>query len=219
MPGGSPWPDATPARAEIFPPTAVRPDGLVLVRSRGRRDPCPRDRSPPGRAPPSSHAGRSVSPVPPVAASPGAGGDAGRRERQSRAVAHGALPRGGVRDGVLPLWVLLAGAGLLWAICRATAQRHQRRRATAKHQRSLEGRLDHRDRQRVYRARCRLRVTDAPSPRRPRSTTITPPGRHAAHRPVCLVCGRVWVRRRARREPPARSGGAERRKAPDNGDS
>ena len=37
-----------------------------------------------------------------------------RRERQSRAVAHGALPRGGVRDGVLPLWVLLPGAGLLW---------------------------------------------------------------------------------------------------------
>ena len=39
---------------------------------------------------------------------------AGRRESQSQAVAHGAVPRGGVRDGVLPLWVLLAGAGLLW---------------------------------------------------------------------------------------------------------
>ena len=60
--------------------------------------------------------------------------------------------------------------------CRATAQRHQRRHATARHQRSLEGRLDHRDRQRAYRARRRLRcVTDAPSPGPPRSTTIALP--------------------------------------------
>ena len=37
-------------------------------------------------------------------------------------------------------------------------------------------RLDHRDRQRAYRARCRLRgVTDTPSAGRPRSATITPP--------------------------------------------
>ena len=67
-------------------------------------------------------------------------------------LAHGTVPRGGVRDGVLHLWVLLAGASLLWGALprsRATAQRHQRRRATAKHQRSEEGRLDHRDRQRV----------------------------------------------------------------------
>ena len=36
------------------------------------------------------------------------------RDRQSCAVAHGAVPRGGVRVGVLPLWVLLPGADLLW---------------------------------------------------------------------------------------------------------
>ena len=107
------------------------------------------------------------------------------------AVAQGAVPRGGVRDGVLPLWVLLAGVGLLWGALprdRATPST-----ATARHQRSVEGRLDHRDRQRVYRAQCRLRrVTDAPSPAPPRSTTIASPvGRHAASRPVCLVCGRL----------------------------
>ena len=39
--------------------------GLEVVRSRRRRDPCVRDRRPPGRAPPSAHAGRSVSPVTP----------------------------------------------------------------------------------------------------------------------------------------------------------
>ena len=114
MPGGSPWPDAPPARAEIFIPTRARPEGLDLVRSRRRRDPCARDRrprdarrrppTPVGRSPPSRH----------VAASPGAGGAAGRRESQSEAVAHGAVPRTGVRDGVRPLRVLLPWAGLLW---------------------------------------------------------------------------------------------------------
>ena len=76
--------------------------------------------------------------------------------------------------------------------CRATAQRHQRRQANARHQRSEEGRLDHRDRQRAYRARCRLRrVTDTPSTRPPRSTTIASPVGHAPIRPVCRVCGRA----------------------------
>ena len=77
--------------------------------------------------------------------------------------------------------------------CRAPAQRRQRRTANAKHQRSPEGRLDHRDHQRAYRARCRLRgVTDTPSTGRPRSATIAPLGGHPAIRPVCIVCGRVW---------------------------
>ena len=94
--------------------------------------------------------------------------------------------------------------------CRATAQRHHRRRANARHQRSEEGRLDHRDRQRAYRARCRLRrVTDTPSTRPPRSTTIASPVGHAPIRPVCRVCGRVW---RDDEGPPRETGQGETRK-------
>ena len=99
--------------------------------------------------------------------------------------------------------------------CRKKEQVQQRRKATRKHQESREGRLDHRDRQRAYRERCRLRrVTDATSPGGARSGTIkkpltetgihTPwaevfqdrPGferRKSAARPVCIVCGRVGV--------------------------
>ena len=77
-----------------------REDAGIRVRViAAHRDARRRPLTPGGRSPPSR---------------PGAGGDAGRRERPSQAVAHGAVPRGGVRDGVLPLWVLLPGAGLLW---------------------------------------------------------------------------------------------------------
>ena len=50
--------------------------------------------------------------------------------------------------------------------CRRKARRQQRRAANRRHQQSPEGRLDHRDRQRAYRERCRhrARVTDQPSP-------------------------------------------------------
>jgi hypothetical protein len=51
--------------------------------------------------------------------------------------------------------------------CREQARRQQRRRANERHQRSPEGRLDHRDRQREYRRRCQpvlTRVTDQASP-------------------------------------------------------
>ena len=45
--------------------------------------------------------------------------------------------------------------------CRQQARLRQRRLANRRHQQSLEGRLDHRDRQQRYRARrCRARVTD-----------------------------------------------------------
>ena len=44
------------------------------------------------------------------------------------------------------------GQAYCGARCRAPAQRQHRRDANARHQRSPEGRLDHRDRQRVYRA-------------------------------------------------------------------
>jgi hypothetical protein len=49
--------------------------------------------------------------------------------------------------------------------CRASAQQEQQRLANRRHQQSLEGRLDHRDRQRAYRKRCaQRRVTDQSSP-------------------------------------------------------
>jgi hypothetical protein len=54
--------------------------------------------------------------------------------------------------------------------CRAAARLQQRRCANCRHQRSLEGRLDHRDRQREYRRRqARARVTDQGS------LSISPP--------------------------------------------
>ena len=73
-------------------------------------------------------------PFRPVASSPCPGLAAGRRERPRHAVAHGALPRGGVPDGVLHLWVLLPGAGLLWGglpRTRATAPTAARARAAS----------------------------------------------------------------------------------------
>ena len=212
------WPRAPrlSARHERVPRSRRSRGDCAGVGIRVRVIPAPRDArlrppTPVGRSPTSRH----------VAPSPSADGAAGRRDRQSRAVAHAALPRGGVRDGVPPLWVLLAGAGLLRGALprdRATGPTAARDRAAPAE--PEEGRLDHRDRQRAYRARCRRRgVTDAPSPRPPRSTTIAPPRTSAGIRPVCRVCGRVWPRRAARREPPARQGGAQRRKAPDNANS
>lgn len=44
--------------------------------------------------------------------------------------------------------------------CSTTARRESRRRARAKHQASPEGRADHRDRMRAWRAKQRARVTD-----------------------------------------------------------
>ena len=84
-------------------------------------------------------------------------------------MANGGVPLGGVPGGVLHLWSLLPGAGVLWRSlprARATATPAGRKRAAP-------AQLDHRDRQRVYRAKCRLRVTDAPSPR-----PLDPPPSH-----------------------------------------
>ena len=50
-----------------------------------------------------------------------------------------------------------------------------KRRARARHQASAEGRLDHRDAQARYRARCRLRVTDQGSREVDKSKTVPPP--------------------------------------------
>lgn len=100
--------------------------------------------------------------------------------------------------------------------CRRKARRQQLRRANRRHQQSREGRLDHRDRQRAYRERCRRRrVTDHTSAGRTGSVTIKKSltetgignplakvlqGRprfrrpQTAIRPVCIVCGRVGVK-------------------------
>ena len=57
--------------------------------------------------------------------------------------------------------------------CRGRMRREQKRRARRRHQQSREGRLDHRDRQRAYRERCRLRrVTDHTSADSGRSGNI-----------------------------------------------
>jgi hypothetical protein len=79
--------------------------------------------------------------------------------------------------------------------CRAKGRREQRRAANRRHQRSEEGRLDHRDRQREYRRRlARVRVTDQGSDAEYRSSTLPPPslvGFEAEPGEVtCCVCGR-----------------------------
>jgi hypothetical protein len=61
--------------------------------------------------------------------------------------------------------------------CRQKARRQQRREANRRHQQSPEGRLDHRDRQRLYRERLALRqerVTDQGSPASNSSGTMRP---------------------------------------------
>ena len=101
--------------------------------------------------------------------------------------------------------------------CRQKARRQQKRRANRRHQQSREGRLDHRDRQRAYRERCRLRrVPDHTSAGRVRSGNIKKPlpetgistplaerigdrsrfGRlQAAIRPVCIAGGAATGRK------------------------
>lgn len=91
--------------------------------------------------------------------------------------------------------------------CRDRARLQQRRCANLRHQRSVEGRLDHRDRQRQYRRRCQqvpTRVTDQASvsitspassecgPRdvmeslpSPQSRPVTHPSRWLS----CRICG------------------------------
>ena len=96
--------------------------------------------------------------------------------------------------------------------CRKKARREQRRLADQRYRRSQEAQLDHRDRQREYRDRCRhRRVTDHTSAGKGRSVKIVEPSRETgmstpltqglqdrprlkrlqdAMRPVCIVCGR-----------------------------
>ena len=95
--------------------------------------------------------------------------------------------------------------------CRKKARREQRRLADQRYRKTKEARLDHRDRQREYRERCRLRVTDHTSAGNGRSVKIVESvketGRstplteelqdrprlerlQSAIRPVCMLCGR-----------------------------
>ena len=93
--------------------------------------------------------------------------------------------------------------------CRKKARRQQLRAANRRHRQSREGRLDHRDRQRAYRKRCRLRrVTDHTSPAAFNSGSITvaelsrsengpeslfgEPGYadYPEFEPTCIICGR-----------------------------
>jgi hypothetical protein len=97
--------------------------------------------------------------------------------------------------------------------CRRAGRVQSLRAAGRRYQASPEGRLEHRDRQRAYRARCRLRVTHQAStlaessailgaPQRPRVPPTDPPRGHAevlpcrgrapggAARPRCELCGR-----------------------------
>lgn len=81
--------------------------------------------------------------------------------------------------------------------CRQVSRREQRRAANRRHQQSLEGRLDHIDRQRAYRRRRAVRVTDQGSAAGLACGSIaaTAPigrraGRGAGHGVRCLVCGR-----------------------------
>ena len=91
--------------------------------------------------------------------------------------------------------------------CRRQARLDQHRAANRRHQRSVEGRLDHRDRQRVYRCRQLLRrVTDqgsqsvpCGSPSEGGKAITTPAVARLRVRPHdrgrfwlrCIVCGRT----------------------------
>lgn len=92
--------------------------------------------------------------------------------------------------------------------CRRICRREQCRAANRHHQKSEEGRLDHRDRQREYRRRLKKMVTDQPSEDdsgcvRVAAMTVEATFRSPieeaevcfAYPPQCLKCGResVWV--------------------------
>jgi len=79
--------------------------------------------------------------------------------------------------------------------CREQARREQRREANLRHQRSEEGRLDHRDRQREYRRRLAAqRVTDQGSGEEECASILPllllPPVEAVGGGVMCCVCGR-----------------------------
>ena len=78
--------------------------------------------------------------------------------------------------------------------CREQSRRQQRRAANRRHQRSDEGRLDHRDRQREYRLRLVERVTDQGIGVEAWSSTLRPLTELSFETEVgevfCRLCGR-----------------------------
>ncbi len=90
--------------------------------------------------------------------------------------------------------------------CRAQARLQQRRRANDRHQRSPEGRLDHRDRQREYRKRCAERtrpagVTDQGSLSIASSATMPEWDTRSAQTTIPASSDRDLVRRAPHRRP------------------
>jgi hypothetical protein len=86
--------------------------------------------------------------------------------------------------------------------CRTAARRAQKRTANGRHQRSPEGRADHRDRQREYRRRLvSLRVTDQGSDELSSLPTLGGAADEAPNQfetmqvgtVRCVVCGRSGV--------------------------
>lgn len=86
--------------------------------------------------------------------------------------------------------------------CRTAARRAQKRAANGRHQRSPEGRADHRDRQREYRRRLvELRVTDQGSDELSSMPTLgwdvdeapNPLAAMLVGTVRCVVCGRSGV--------------------------
>jgi hypothetical protein len=80
--------------------------------------------------------------------------------------------------------------------CREKARRQQRRAANRRHQRSAEGQLDHRDRQREYRTREALRrVTDQGSGAEAVFSTLSgqssAPLDSCGAEVFCRICGRT----------------------------
>jgi hypothetical protein len=87
--------------------------------------------------------------------------------------------------------------------CRTKARREQRRAANLRHRKTLEGRLDQRDRQRAYRRRrAALSVMDQGSLEPLNAGSIIPPAfrlpffavasntQHEPGVPYCIICGR-----------------------------
>ena len=219
---GSPRPGATSTRAEILTPTRTSPEGLNLAVSRGRREPCARDHHQPTETRASVLPRQWVG-LPRHATSPRYPAPEVRRAGvSSRAALWRTVRCRGPGCGTV---FYLCGS-CYWgqAYCGIAAARPRNAvngcaRPPSTSVAWKAGSITGTANGLTARAVTFGDVTDTPAPRSPRLATITPPVGHAASQPVCLVCGRVWARRGARRGPPARQGGAQRRKALDDGHS
>ena len=108
------------------------------------------------------------------------------------------LPRSRVSSGFFICTHCDRGHRYCSTQCREQARRQQRRSVNRRHQRSREGRLDHRDRQREY--RCR---------RRQAQSSVTDQGSLPIVSPASFDCGKGDVVE----HPPASQSGHERRPA------